>query len=101
MGFQSVIAAIGILIVLLLWSKLLSHLSALDAWKRNSGWLLATAVEVLGIALIPIQFDTSIGKVGLIGTPTSLGFWAIVAVAVTLTVILLNVLRRISSGIRT
>jgi len=55
-GFQSVVTAITILVILLFWSKMLAHLSAFDAWKRNAGWLLASAVGVLGIALIPIKF---------------------------------------------
>jgi hypothetical protein len=99
-GFQNVVAAITILVIALFWSKLLAHLSMFDAWKRNAGWLLASVIGVLGIALIPIKFDIGSRDVGLLGTPAALGFWFVVAVAVLLTVLLLNALRVIHSRIQ-
>jgi hypothetical protein len=99
-AFQSVIAAIAILIIVLFWSKMLARLSALDAWKRNAGWLLASVVGVLGIAFLAIKLDSGIGDGSLIGTLASSVFWVIVAVPIALTLILLNALRDIHSRIR-
>jgi hypothetical protein len=98
-AFQSVIAAATVLVILLFWSNVIARLSALDVWKRNAGWLLSSVVGVVGIALIPIKLDSSSGEVSLIGTLTSSGFWVIVAVAVALTLSLLNALSGIHSRI--
>jgi len=99
-GFQSVITALTILVVLLFWSKLLAHLSTLEARKRNAGWLLASALAVVGIAMLPIKFDSGFGEMRLIGSPGTTDFWITVAVAVVLTMLLLNALRGIHRQIR-
>jgi hypothetical protein len=91
-AFQSTIAAIVILVMLLFGSNLLAQLSGFDVWKRNAGWLLTSVVGVLGIAVIAIKLDGGFGEAGLIGTLTTSGFWVIVAVAVALTFALLNAL---------
>lgn len=88
-AFQSAIAAIASLVILLLGSKVLMHFSVSDAWRRNAGWLLASVVSVFAINFIAFVTDDSFSEMESVSPLTDPFLWVFVAVGAALTLILL------------
>jgi hypothetical protein len=97
-AFQSVVAAMIGLVILLFWSRELARLSDFDFRRRNTGWLLANVAGVVSIiALMDVKLGRTFGDVGWIDTLTSSADWIFVAVASVLSMCLLNALKAIQS----
>jgi len=95
-AFQSVVAAMVGLIILLCCSKVLVHLSAFEFWRRNAGWLLVDVVGVASIiSLMDMKLDSGFGDARSIDALMSLADWMFVAVASVLSLSLLNALKAI------
>lgn len=90
---QSVVAALLVLFILVLWSTYLMRFSVDGPWQRNAWWLLTSAIGVSIIYLVAFRMDNDVGALTVIRKLTSVYLQVIVAIAVALNVLLLNLFR--------